>query len=388
MTERDKKASVKFLANEANIDDLAHLNEWLKDSKNNQLFKDYIKSNYLMDSGMNSFNSEIFKKNYLKIIREEKRKERRLKIYRWSGYAAAIVVVALLIGNFVFNGLVGNSKDELVPVVVNNNIKPGENKAVLTLDDGEEIIFTKGASMQTQDAISNGEELVYKPNESTSKKIVFNTLTIPRGGQFFVKLSDGTQVWLNSESQLKYPVNFIEGQTREVELVYGEAYFNVSHSSEHLGSHFKVLNNSQEVEVLGTTFNIKAYKEESIIYTTLVSGKVFLKTNAVQQNLIPGEQIELIKSNGELIKRKVNTSTVISWIDGNFDFNDVPLGEIMKVLSRWYDMDVKFQNESIKYQRFTGRLSKNHTIEDILTSIKGAEIINSYEISNKQLIIK
>ncbi|WMI64134.1 DUF4974 domain-containing protein [Aestuariibaculum sp. YM273] len=387
MTERDKKASVKFLANEANIDDLAHLNEWLKDSKNNQLFKNYIKSNYIMDSGLNTFNSEIFKKNYLKIIREEKRKERRLKIYRWSSYAAAILVVALLIGNFVFNGLFDNSKDQLVPIIVNNNIKPGENKAVLTLDDGEEIIFTKGTSMQTQNAISDGEEIIYSAN-SNSTELVFNTLTIPRGGRFFIRLSDGTQVWLNSESQLKYPVSFIEGEMREVELVYGEAYFDVSHSSEHGGTHFKVLNNNQEVEVLGTTFNIKTYNEDQSVYTTLVTGKVMLTANGAHQFLAPGEQVKLTKSNGKMIKNKVNTNTVISWIDGNFDFNNVPLGEIMKVLSRWYDMDVRFRDENLKDQRFTGRLSKNHSIEDVLSSIKGAEIISNYEINNKQLTIK
>ena len=105
-------------------------------------------------------------------------------------------------------------------------------------------------------------------------------------------MSDGTQVWLNSESQLKYPVNFIKGQTRQVELVYGEAYFDVSPSVEHNGAKFKVFNQSQEVEVLGTEFNVKAYKDETNIYTTLVEGRVVIDNGALKQSLLPKSTVK------------------------------------------------------------------------------------------------
>src|SRR5690606_40703343 len=121
----------------------------------------------------------------------------------------------------------------------------------------------KGDSIQTHNAISNGEEIIY--NNNTSRQLVYNYLTIPRGGQFQLTLSDGTRVWLNSETQIKYPVSFTDGESRQVELVYGEAYFEVSHSTEHKGSDFIVYNQNQEVQVLGTEFNIKAYKDDSNI---------------------------------------------------------------------------------------------------------------------------
>ena len=147
----------------------------------------------------------------------------------------------------------------------------------MTLADGSKIALEKGTPVQTQNANSNGEELIYESSKNTSR-LVYNYLTIPRGGQFVIKLSDGTKVWLNSASQLKFPVAFIEGESREVELVYGEAYFEVSPSTAHKGAHFQVYNKKQKVEVVGTEFNIKAYKDESNIYTTLVNGKVNVET--------------------------------------------------------------------------------------------------------------
>ena len=387
MKEKDRKATVKFIVDKTNSDDLTYLNEWLNDSINNQLFKSYISANYIMDTSLSSFDTEKAKQNYLKIIQSDKRKEKRKKAYKWSVYAAAILVAALFITNYINKSFFINSPDNLNPVIVNNNIKPGENKAILTLENGEEITFVKGSSLKTKNAISNGDEIIYNSG-SDIKELVYNTLTTPRGGSFFIKLSDGTKVWLNSETKLKYPINFIKGQTREVELVYGEAYFNVSHSSNHDGAHFKVLNVNQEIEVLGTKFNIKSYKNDNAIYTTLETGKVALNTKNKQLLLHPGEQTKLSKSDGEIIKSKVNVNTVVSWIDGNFDFNDVELAEIMKVLSRWYDMEVVFENESLKNERFTGRLSKYHSIENVLFSLRGAQIIKSFEINDKQLILK
>ena len=162
---------------------------------------------------------------------------------------------------------------EATPILNKEDIiTTGSDKAVLTLEDGSNIELEKGKAFKTNVVNSNGEKLVY--NKTNQTKITYNYLTIPRGGQYFVKLSDGTEVWLNSESQLKFPVAFIKGQTREVTLVYGEAYFAVSPSTNHNGATFKVMNQGQEVEVLGTEFNIKAYKDEINIYTTLVEGKV------------------------------------------------------------------------------------------------------------------
>nr|WP_276520152.1 FecR family protein [Aestuariivivens sediminis] len=246
----------------------------------------------------------------------------------------------------------------------------------------------KGNPIQTQNAISNGEEIVYKNKEQEVVELVFNHLTVPRGGQFVIELSDGTQVWLNSESQLKYPVNFMEGQAREVELVYGEAYFDVSPSTAHNGARFKVLNKAQEVEVLGTEFNIKAYRDETNIYTTLVEGKVALEYNGKRQNLSPSFQSNVDVVSQTVSIGKVDIKSVVSWKMGVFSFRGKPLKEIMKVISRWYDVDVVFENKELEKITFKGVLGKNQNLEEILETIKTLSIINNYKINGKIITLE
>ncbi|MDC1324467.1 DUF4974 domain-containing protein, partial [Flavobacteriaceae bacterium] len=215
-----------------------------------------------------------------------------------------------------------------------------------------------------------------------------NFLTIPRGGQFFLKLSDGTQVWLNSESQLKYPVSFRDGETRVVELVYGEAYFDVSPSNEHKGAKFKVLNQAQEIEVLGTEFNVKAYKDETNIFTTLIEGKVSISTETTNQILKPKQQASFNISSKTMAIATVDVYSHTSWKEGVFSFRRTSLEQIMKVLSRWYDMDVEFMNPELKKEGFNGVLGKDQNIEDILKIIQSYGIIENYEIINKKIILK
>ena len=211
-------------------------------------------------------------------------------------------------------------------------------------------------------------------------------MTISRGEQFVLKLSDGTQVWLNSETKLKYPVSFINGEDRKVELVYGEAYFDVSPSTEHNGSRFKVFNQFQEVEVLGTQFNIKAYKDESKIFTTLVEGKVSIDVNGKKQNLIPSEQSVLNIRNSDININKVNVYNEMSWKEGVFVFKDKTLYEIMKVISRWYDIDFVFEDKEVGNTTFNGKLLKSQTLEEILNFIKLNNI--EFEIIDKMIIFK
>ncbi|WP_396187505.1 FecR family protein, partial [Flavobacterium sp.] len=199
---------------------------------------------------------------------------------------------------------------------------------------------------------------------------------------------DGTKVWLNSETQLKYPVAFTDGATRQIELVYGEAYFEVSPSTKHKGAKFKVLNQSQEVQVLGTQFNIKAYRDETNVYTTLVEGKVAVSNSKINKILKPSEKSNLNLLEKTIAISKVDVYNEISWKDGVFSFRKKPLGEIMKVLSRWYDIEVQFENQDSKNARFNGVLGKEQKIEDILKRIKKFKVIKDYEIKNKKVIIK
>lgn len=382
----DKKTEIlitKFLTNEANIDELRQLELWINNPKNEILFFEHIKTNAFANMVVSKYDIKKAKKDILGSIRKEKRKSNNI-----LKYVAAAVFIGILASSYFFRDSVFNSPIENSPVIV-NSIETGTDKATLTLSDGSVVALEKGASFKTKNANSNGEQIVYgAAKKNKNSKTRYNYLTVPRGGQFFIKLSDGTQVWLNSESQLKYPESFIDGETRKVELLYGEAYFDVSPSTEHKGAKFQVFSQSQEIEVLGTEFNIKAYKDETNIYTTLVEGKVVVDNGVLKQNLIPNQQSTLNVLNNNMSVAIVDVFTEISWKNGVFSFKGKSLKDIMKVISRWYDIDVIFESAELEGVTFKGVLGKDQNIEEILLTIKTLSIIKDYEITNNKIILR
>jgi len=383
MDNRTEILIIKFLTKEANVEELRQLELWISNPSNEILFLEYIKTNTFSNIAISKYDIKIAKKNIVRSIRKEK-----YQINNILKYGAAAVIIGLFASNYLFRDDIFISPVESVPVVI-NDIEAGTNKASLTLSDGSVVLLEKGGSFKSKNAKSNGEEIVYGTTKNkTSSKIAYNYLTIPRGGQFFVKLSDGTQVWLNSESQLKYPISFIDGELRKVELIYGEAYFDVSPSTKHKGSKFKILTDVQEIEVLGTEFNVKAYQDENIIYTTLVEGKVLVKNNNKTRILKPKQQSVIDINTNDIKVQEIDINSEISWIHGEFIFHKKPLKEIMTVLSRWYDVNIIFQNKSFENIEFNGELSRDQKIEDILDLIKQTKIINAYEINSNTIIIK
>ncbi|MEN3323676.1 FecR domain-containing protein [Mariniflexile soesokkakense] len=346
---------------------------------------------------LNNLTDETLIKERLNLGNQIKKKEDWKKVksnitkpsvrFLYWKYTAAAAVIGLLASTYFFRGTLFNNSTECMPVIVNNNIKIGTDKATLTLEDGSVLTLEKGNNYEASNFKSNGEKIVYNSKDNPNK-LAYNYITIPRGGQFFVELSDGTQVWLNSETQLKYPVSFIKGETRNVELVYGEAYFDVSPSTKNSGSTFNVINQKQVVKVLGTEFNIKAYKDETNIYTTLAEGKVELDFNGINQKLSPTQQSNFNLKTNALLVVNVDVFNEVSWRQGVFSFENKPLKDIMKVLSRWYNMDVVFNNEEIENEAFTGILGKDQNIEDILATIKNFGIIKNYHIKNKTITLK
>lgn len=378
---------IKYLTRQATLLERNKLEVWLENYDNYKIFKEYVKTNYLIDLNMEMFDADDSKKELLELIDKEKRQYRFRRYTRVMKYAA--VFVGIIATAYFFKDDIFNTPVEANPIIVDTNaIEPGTDKATLTLGDGSQIALEKGEYLKTQNANSNGEEIIYKANQSNTKELAYNYLTIPRGGQFYVVLSDGTKVWLSSESQLKYPVSFINGETRKVELVYGEAYFEVSPSTKHEGAKFKVLNQSQEIEVLGTEFNIKAYRDETSIYTTLVEGRVSVNYENRKQNLMPNQQSSLDVDTKNLLIKEVDVYNEISWKEGVFSFERKPLKEIMKVLSRWYDVDIIFDNKLLEEVKFFGVLGKDQNIEEILETIKKFKIIEAYEITEKTIILK
>lgn len=347
-------------------------------------------------------NKEIIKEKIFKNIKsvtsnksDKKSKIRFLGVKNLLKYAAVLIGVLFVTIYFLDDKLF--LKNEIATIKI---IEPGEDKAILTLEDGTNVALEKGKSYTTENIKSNGEELVYdsgnKENsedkvtsEVPNKPVVYNYLTIPRGGQFYLVLTDGTKVWLNSETKIKYPVSFTAGISREVELIYGEAYFDVSPSTLHNGDLFVVKSKMQQIEVIGTEFNVKAYKDEVISYTTLVEGKVALQTDNSKEFLVPNQQAKVDVNTKEIIAvLNVDIDDEISWKEGVFSFKHKTLKEIMKVLERWYDVEISFSSKNIEDVKFVGVLSKKQHLEDILTIIKNTNIINDYEINNKMIMLK
>ncbi|MFH4969533.1 FecR domain-containing protein [Gaetbulibacter sp. M240] len=374
-------------------DDEIILNDWLAQKNNRSLYNKIINRENIQKK-IAIYNAIDVDKIYERLIVQiqDNRKTKVVFRYRklWVKYVAASVLIIGFASLYFHNkGLFNTINEDLtVPIIVNDQIQPGTDKATLTFDDGSQIILENGNTIKTKNANSDGKAIVYEGGNKKVKELVYHYLTIPRGGQFQVVLSDGTKVWLNSESQLKYPVNFIDGEIREVELVYGEAYFEVSPSTKNKGAKFKVINSAQDVEVLGTEFNIKAYKDEGNIYTTLVQGKVSVHTNNSRKVLKPSEQSNLNLISGGITISEVNAYNEILWKDGIFSFEHKPLEEILKILSRWYDIDFVLENKRLADITFTGILSKDQRIEKILANIKTLSIIEDYEILEKTIKLK
>lgn len=304
-------------------------------------------------------------------------------------YAAAIAAL-LILGSipFISEDTSRNPVVNIDQTVKSSPIPIGTDKAILTLEDGSSVALEKGKPYNTETTSSNGEQLVYNSPSNDSVNIpVYNVLTIPRGGQFFLSLADGTKVWLNSESKLKYPVAFADNMPREVELVHGEAYFDVSPSTEHNGTHFIVVQQEQEIEVLGTEFNIRAYRRDTFVATTLVEGKVTLKNGLTSRNLSPGQQSLINIKTDRINIEEVDVYNEISWKNGLFSFANKSLEDIMTVLSRWYDVDVVFMNGDIKKIKFNGVFRKSQSIEEILMIIESTNEVN-YTINEKTITME
>ena len=381
----EKKALfIKFIKRECSPEEVQQILSYIKNSKELSEVPTVEEIHDMLDEypDMKEAQANLIFKNILEIAAPSKKKS-----HFWRYTAAAIVVIVLVSSYFLRNNL-SSTPSEIVPVIVNNPIQTGTDKATLTIADGIEIPLEKEENYVADHVTSNGEKLIYNAQNNTKPGITYNYLTVPRGGQFQLQLADGTKVWLNSETKLKYPVAFVEGETRNVELLYGEAYFEVSPSSNHHGSKFNVKTQLQDVEVLGTEFNIKAYKDDMNIYTTLVEGKVAINSMNKTRNLLPNQQSILNLNNKKLAINNVDVYNEISWKNGLFSFKGKPLKEITTVLSRWYDIEFEFDNKNLENVKFNGVLLKEQSIEEILTIIKETKFINAYEIKDKKIIIK
>lgn len=366
-----KYFNTKLSVNEQEeLDNLAH--------KNHQIFKKYVKINYYLSLSMNEFDLQNGKEKLIKRMQKIKRKEKIKKVKRLTIAAS----IALLIGFSFINDFFVNQ-----PSKSSVSIKPGTDKAILTLNNGDQIVLGDNNQYENEILKSNQNEILYSNNSKLSDDITFNILTVPRGGQFRLTLQDGTKIFLNSGSKIKYPVKFKKGEKREVELYYGEAYFDVSDSKINNGSIFSVITKSQVIRVLGTKFNIKAYNEDKFIATTLVEGKIKVRSGTTEINIKPNQQ-SLVKLNTNNIQiSEVDIQTQIAWINGLFSFEEESLESIILTLSRWYNFEYVFKDEKSKNYLFTGTLERTKSIKDILSLIEKTNSSNEikFEINNNKI---
>ena len=384
MKSKTRHFIVNYLTQTASEQELDELSQFLKNPVTAQEFKSFIQIDYALDHIKEDFNTEQEKREFFSKIHKMQQKIKVRKLWtRISGVAATILIIISL--SVLLNK---NTDRDIVPIIVNNEIKPVKNNAVLLLETGEEIVLQEGSALHTQNAVRSQEGLEYSEGDVADVEIAYNYLTVPRGGQFQVKLADGTKVWLNSESKLKFPVHFPKAQSRVVELLYGEAFFEVSPSAKHQGADFKVIHKEQEIQVLGTKFNIKAYTGEAKVFTTLVEGKVQISTPREKHILEPQEQAVLNDNTYALTIHEVNLREETGWVNGEFIFRQKNLKQIMNNLSRWYDMDVIFENKELENVKFVGRIQKDQEITEILDKIKNFGIIKNYEIIEKQVKLR
>lgn len=305
----------------------------------------------------------------------------------WSRIAAvAIVLIAFGIGLSYYWSFSTNR--QLQDNTVTAEILPAGDKATLTLADGRQISLEEAANGQLADQsgiqiskTSNGE-LVYavKEVEALSEIATYNTISTPKGGKYQILLPDGTKVWLNAASSLRFPVHFTDNE-RTVEL-RGEGFFEVAKDK---NRSFVVRSAGQQVMVLGTQFNVNAYPEENITRTTLLEGVVSVYTDASKNKVVlkPGEQAA---SNGQGIRvSKVDTYQVMGWKNGDFVFNGEDVHEVMHQLARWYDIDVAYEG-NVSDIGFVSTISRSKNLSEVITILQKTEGIN-FRIEGRRVVV-
>lgn len=293
--------------------------------------------------------------------------QRRVHFIRKWGWAAAVIVL-LGAGGYLW---ISNNKPERTIATVNTpEITPGHEGAILTLADGRKIVLDSlgsgvVANQNGANVLLNNGRLDYNPTGETSAAVTYNMMSTPKGRQFNIQLPDGTIAWLNAASSIRYPTAF-SGNERRVEVT-GEVYFEVAKNAR---MPFRVnVNNKAEVEVLGTHFNVNAYDNEAVLNTTLIEGSVKVNGTTIkpgQQALVANsDAVNNGKATGVRVVDNVNTGRVMAWKNGLFNFEGATIGEIMRQIERWYDIEVVYEKGEPTVE-FEGKMTKDVSLNGLI----------------------
>lgn len=372
------------------------LNDWLELSEENRMLyerfsdPDYVKDQLrtLQHSDKEGAWAKIFE-----TISETKEEEqpvltmRTNRPWRRNIAAAAILITVLGAAAWIWFKDSSAQKAGSMSSKFGYDVLPGGNKATLTLANGSTILLAdaaKGVIAEQGNTkiekLDNGQ-LSYNALSEKPEEVSYNTLTTPPAGQYQVMLPDGTRVWLNNASSLRYPTAFT-GSSRSVELK-GEAYFEVTPNS---AKPFKVQTAGQTIDVLGTSFNIMAYGDESIVSTTLLTGGVKVSRGNENMILKPGEQAQS-NTNGAGLRviKDVDADGVIAWKNGLFHFERADLRSVMRVLARWYDVDVEYEGQ-VTNHLFGGDIQRNLNLSQVLDILQHNQV--HFSIEDKKITVR
>ncbi len=372
-----------LLKGKATPEQEAKIHRWLQAGEENRIFFEQVSRDFYTLRYAKQWD-KIDTGNALKQVQSSLRRQahkKRIRIYRLTGIAALLI---LLLGTTLFFSR--KKADSPLPLAVVEEVKAGGKKALLTLADGKTVELNTGEKVNVDLGFAQAVEdsaggLAYRFNTETPVPLEYHTLTVPRAGEYIMTLSDGSRVWLNAESQMRYPVNFEAGK-REIYLS-GEAYFEVVKETERP---FIVITPNTRTTVLGTSFNVMAYSKDSETEITLVSGAVAVKAGQKECRIMPGQQVAVNNSSLEMKHRTVNVSFYTSWKNGLFDFDHMTLSELCVKLSRWYDVDFSFKDPETAGIRFTGAVKRNKDLQFMLDFIQKTSGVN-FEIRGKTVIV-
>lgn len=314
------------------------------------------------------------------------RARKRTKIVRLTGWSvAASLLIAFVIGDLIEKKITSRDKAPTAITTANNPVMPGRNTATLTLANGQTILLDSvgkgelGRQGGTRLVKADSGSLAYLAGHGEASTVAYNILTTPRSGQYQLTLPDGSRVWLNNVSSLRYPTAFL-GKDRTVELA-GEAYFEIAKDATRP---FIVKVKDEAVEVLGTSFNIMAYSEEGGTQTTLLTGAVAVKAGVNIVRLKPDEQAQVIADGGLKVIKDVTGQDIVSWKDGFFYFGRASFAAVMRQLARWYDVDVVYEGKAPDME-FGGKIDRSLPLNDLLKFLDRNQI--HFRLEGRKLIV-
>lgn len=360
----------KYLENTISSGELEELFGHIRHAKKNRALKEQIMEVFRKTRSVENAGPVNWEAMFSGIV---ERPERSIRLPVWKMVAAALVVI--LAGSAVFFYLNRHPARRVVAQTepISADILPGGNKALLTLANGNTITLDNAMNgrLAGQPGVSiiklSSGELTYKKEPQGQKKqeTPFNTLSTPRGGQYKLVLADGTKVWLNAASSIRYPAVFT-GRERKVEIT-GEAYFEVIHNEK---MPFRVMARGEMIEDLGTRFNVSAYEDEPVMKTTLLEGLVKIRATVLQ----PGQQADIYEKGRSLVVRNVQVEDAVAWKNGFFAFRNDDLETVVRKLSRWYDIKVRYQSAAGGgRQQFSGRIDRSLTLSQVIDGLSQAK---------------